>query len=57
MPKKTVSDSILDRFAESIKTDDAFKGIYDELVKAVKVKQPKAKIKVIMRKTDETTQP
>ena len=48
---------ILDKFAESIKTDESFNGIYDELVTAVKGKQTKAKIKAIMRKTNETNQP
>lgn len=57
MSKKTVSDMILDKFAQSIKTDESFNDIYDELVKAVKEKQTKAKIKAIMRKTNETNQP
>lgn len=56
MSTKKVSDMILDKFAASIKTDESFNSIYDELVTAVKEKQSKAKIKAIMRKTNETNQ-
>lgn len=51
MPDKTVSDQILDKFAESIAKDEAFAGISADIVSAMRQKQSKAKLKDLLRKT------
>ena len=51
MVKKSVSDLIYDKFAETIQKDNLFKGISDDLNTAArKVRPNKAKIKELLRK-------
>jgi hypothetical protein len=52
MPEKTVSDTILDKFSESIKNDGLFADIADNLVTAMREKRGKNKIKELLRKPE-----
>ena len=58
MPDKTISDLILDKFAESIAEDKAFTGVSTDLVSALRQKQGKGKIKDLLRRAEDAhTQP
>jgi hypothetical protein len=52
IPEKTVSDTILDRFLESIKNDRLLTDIADNLVTTMREKHGKNKIKELLRKPE-----
>lgn len=52
MSKKTVSDMIFEKFANSINDDALFSSISDDLVLAMRQKQGKSKIRDLLRKME-----
>jgi hypothetical protein len=48
-----ISDSIFQKFADSIKDEELLSAIAPELVKGLKAKQPKNKIKELLGKIEE----